>query len=111
MILSISFMFTFSTLPLGSRGRTGRLLHNSRGTDSGRSAHAAVLLGLLVLVDHLLVVHGRGRSGRGSGRRAEVHVVQVVEVGCRCGAAVGLITIGRGRLDDGSATDNGSGAG
>jgi len=82
-------------------------LDGSRGTGRGRPPDAAVLLGLLVAADlvagRLLVVHGRGRGGR-----AKVHVVQVVEVG-RPGA-VWLVTVGRGRLDDGPATDHGAGA-
>jgi len=100
-------LFTFSAFPLGPRGRTGLLLDGSRGTGRRRPPDGAVLLGLLVAAalvsDRLLVVHGRGRGGR-----AKVHVVQVVEVG-RPGA-VGLVTIGRGRLDDGPATDHGAGA-
>lgn len=99
--------FTFSTFPFGSRGWTGRLLDGPRGTSRGRPSDATVLLGLLYAAtfvsDRLLVVHGRGRSGR-----AKVHVVQVVEVG-RSGA-VGLVTVGRGRLDDGPATDHGAGS-
>jgi len=67
-------LFTFSALPLGSRGRTGLLLDGSGGTGRGRPSDVAVLLGLLVaaalISDRLLVVHGRSR-----GWGAKVHVV------------------------------------
>lgn len=85
----------------------------SGGTDSGGPSDGSVLFGLLVLRDDrlLVVLHGRG------GRSAKVHVVQVVEVGGRTGArliddAVGLVTAvgGGGRLDDGTAADDGAGA-
>lgn len=98
-------IFTFTALPLGPSGRTGRLLHRSlQRADSGGPADGAVFSGLFNLdvagLD-VLMVHG-------CGGRPEVHVVQVVEVG-RLGT-VGLVTVGGGRLDDRTAACHCAGA-
>lgn len=79
-------------------------MHGSRGTGGRGPADSAVLLGLLAgfAVDRLLVtVHG-------GGGRAEVHVVEVVEVGRPGHATVGLVTVGGGSLDDRTAAHHGA---
>lgn len=109
-------MLTLSAFPLGPGGQTRRLLYDSRGTERRGPADGVVLFGLFdLVVDRLLVVHGRGRGGGGccsAAVRAEVHVIQVVEVGRGRGAVGRLVTVvvGVGRLDDGPASGYRAGA-